>query len=87
MEISYKKDGINNYMIIRNQKDVENDYKLQMLINNKIEGIYQTLEDSKKKKILTNDENDIQKYIENINKPKETEYYFILSDILKKYKK
>ena len=39
MEISYKKDGINNYMIIRNQKDVENDYKLQMLINNKIEGI------------------------------------------------
>lgn len=39
MEISYKKDGINNYMIIKNQKDVENDYKLQMLINNKIEGI------------------------------------------------
>ena len=39
MEISYKKDGMNNYMIIRNQKDVENDYKLQMLINNKIEGI------------------------------------------------
>lgn len=25
MEISYKKDGINNYMIIRNQKDVENE--------------------------------------------------------------
>lgn len=39
MEISYKKDGINNFMIIRNQEDVENDYKLQMLINNKIDGI------------------------------------------------
>ena len=87
INISSKNKKDNNYiklLQIQRRYSTEGVYKH---INNKIEGIYQTLEDSKKKKILTNDENDIQKYIENINKPKETEYYFILSDILKKYKK
>ena len=34
MEIAYKKDGNENYMIIREHKINENDYKLQMILNN-----------------------------------------------------
>lgn len=39
MEIAYKKDGNENYMIIRGQRIDENDYKLQMIMNNHIDGI------------------------------------------------
>lgn len=39
MEIAYKKDGNENYMIIREHKINENDYKLQMILNNNIDGI------------------------------------------------
>lgn len=39
MEISYKKDGNKNYMIIRNLNIIENDFRLQMIINNNIDGI------------------------------------------------
>lgn len=39
MEIAYKKDGNENYMIIREHKINENDYKVQMVINNNIDGI------------------------------------------------
>lgn len=39
MEISYIKDGNRNIMIIKNVDIDENDYKLQMVINNRITGI------------------------------------------------
>lgn len=39
MEVDYKKDGIKNYMIIRNEEELKNDYRLQMIINNDIDGI------------------------------------------------
>lgn len=39
MEISYIKDGNQNIMIIKDENIDENDYKLQMIINNKIEGL------------------------------------------------
>ncbi|MFQ9516301.1 MAG: DUF6382 domain-containing protein [Eubacterium sp.] len=39
MEISYKRDGSQNFMIIKEQEINENDYKLQMVINNNIQGI------------------------------------------------
>lgn len=39
MEIAYKKDGNENYMIIKKHDVDESDYKFQMIINNNIEGI------------------------------------------------
>lgn len=39
MEISYKKDGNHNFLIMKEEKIDEEDYKLQMIINNNIEGI------------------------------------------------
>lgn len=39
MEISYNKDGNRNTMIIKNVNVDENHYKLQMVLNNRIEGI------------------------------------------------
>lgn len=39
MDISYKKDGNQNFMIIKDENINENDYKLQMVINNDIKGI------------------------------------------------
>lgn len=39
MEVSYKKDGNKNIMIIKDAEIDENDYKIQMVINNKIPGI------------------------------------------------
>lgn len=39
MEISYKKDGTSNVMIVKNQKIEKDDYKFQMVINNAIDGI------------------------------------------------
>lgn len=39
MEISYKKDGNRNFMIIKELEVDEEDYKLQMVVNNRIEGI------------------------------------------------
>lgn len=39
MEISYKKDGNQNFMIIKEQIIDENDYKFQMVINNHIKGL------------------------------------------------
>lgn len=39
MDISYKKDGNQNYMIIKELNIDENDYRLQMVINNDIKGI------------------------------------------------
>lgn len=38
-EISYKKDGNKSFMIIKNVKLSEEDYKLQMVLNNNIEGM------------------------------------------------
>ena len=39
MEISYKRDGNQSFMIIKNLKLDEEDYRLQMVLNNNIEGI------------------------------------------------
>ena len=39
MEISYNKDGNRNTMIIKNVNVDENHYQLQMVLNNRIEGI------------------------------------------------
>lgn len=39
MEVSYKKDGNQNIMIIKDTEIDENDYKIQMVINNRIPGI------------------------------------------------
>ena len=39
MEISYIKDGNRNTMIIKDIKIEKNDYKLQMVLNNHIEGL------------------------------------------------
>lgn len=39
MEIVYKKDGSQNFMIIKGQVIDENDYKFQMILNNKIKGL------------------------------------------------
>ena len=39
MNLSYRKDGNENFMIIKERKIDENDYKFQMITNNKIEGI------------------------------------------------
>ena len=39
MDVSYEKHADRNVMIIRNIGDRENDYKSQMILNNKIEGI------------------------------------------------
>ena len=41
MEISYIKDGNRNTMIIKDIKIEKNDYKLQMVLNNHIEGLVQ----------------------------------------------
>ena len=38
-EISYKKDGNQSFMIIKNVQLNEEDYKLQMVLNNNIEGM------------------------------------------------
>ena len=39
MDISYVKDGNRNKMIIKGLEINENDYKLQMAMNNRIDGI------------------------------------------------
>ena len=39
MDIIYKKDGNRNTMTIQNLDIDENNYKLQMVINNRIDGI------------------------------------------------
>lgn len=39
MEIVYKKDGNQKFMIIRNPQIEENDYKMQMISNNNIKGV------------------------------------------------
>lgn len=39
MEVSYKKDGNRKFLIVKQEKLEETDYKLQMVLNNKISGI------------------------------------------------
>ncbi|MBS5416415.1 MAG: hypothetical protein KHX58_01665 [Coprobacillus sp.] len=51
-------------------------------IQRKIKSFYQTLKDSKDKKIIDNID-EFQKYIEEVTKPKECTCYFILSDFFK----
>lgn len=38
MEVSYKKDGNSNFMILKEQSIDESDYRFQMIMNNHIKG-------------------------------------------------